>query len=148
MKKIYLNPSRSSWEEICERPALDNSTLEELVAQVFNEVKSHGDKAIVNYTQKFDEVSISKIELKNFENSKNGTISASLQRAIQRAYKNIYKFHKAQKTAQIRVNTDYGVECWQDKKPIENVGIYIPGGSAPLFSTILMYPIHKQLVFL
>lgn len=145
MKKIYLNPSRSSWEEICERPALDNSTLEELVAQVFNEVKSHGDKAIVNYTQKFDEVSISKIELKNFENSKNGTISASLQRAIQRAYKNIYKFHKAQKTAQIRVNTDYGVECWQDKKPIENVGIYIPGGSAPLFSTILMLAIPAKI---
>ena len=97
------------------------------MAEVFNEVKKHGDKAIQNYTQKFDGVSISKVELKDFENRKNDAISASLQRAIQRAYKNIYKFHKAQKTALIRVNTDYGVECWQDKKPIENVGIYIPG---------------------
>ena len=106
MKKIYQNPSRNLWEEICERPAIDDSTLEELVAEVFNEVRVHGDKAILNYTQKFDGVSISKIELEDFQNSKNDEISDSLQRAIQRAYKNIYKFHKAQKTAQIRVNTD------------------------------------------
>ena len=145
MKKIYQNPSRNLWEEICERPAIDDSTLEELVADVFNEVRAHGDKAIINYTQKFDGVSISKIELEDFQNSKNDEISDSLQRAIQRAYKNIYKFHKAQKTAQIRVNTDYGVECWQEKKPIENVGIYIPGGSAPLFSTILMLAIPAKI---
>ncbi|MAJ31086.1 MAG: hypothetical protein CMC18_00325 [Flavobacteriaceae bacterium] len=145
MKIIYQNPPRSLWEEICQRPAIDDSCLEDLVQEVFNEVKDNGDKAIIKYTKKFDGVSISKIELNNFKSTQDDSISASLKKAIQRAYKNIYKFHKAQKTAQIRVNTDYGVECWQDKKPIQEVGIYIPGGSAPLFSTILMLAIPAKI---
>ena len=120
--------------------------MEVVIAEVFEQVKVKGDKAIKEYTQKFDKVSIkhlsvSKIEIQLAENN----VEDKLKEAIQRAKQNIEVFHSAQKTPEIRIETEPGVNCWQEKKAIEKVGLYIPGGSAPLFSTILMLAIPAKI---
>ena len=144
--KQYINPSSKEWTHLLERPNASSSDLEVVVAEVFEQVKVKGDKAIKEYTQKFDKVSIqhisvTKIEIQLAENN----VADKLKEAIQRAKQNIEVFHSAQKTPEIRIETEPGVNCWQEKKAIEKVGLYIPGGSAPLFSTILMLAVPAKI---
>ena len=138
MKKIY-NPPKESWSEILKRPILDSAAVEETVNEIFNEVKTKGDSAIIRYTNLFDDVQLNNITITENEiKEANKLVSNELKAAIKLSKFNIEKFHKAQKSKSIRVETSKGVDCWQENRPIQKVGLYIPGGTAPLFSTILM----------
>ncbi|MGB5647987.1 MAG: histidinol dehydrogenase [Muriicola sp.] len=145
MNKIY-DPKRQEWEALLSRPTQKLGDIEETVNTIFTAVQEKGDEALRTYTQKFDGV-----QMKNFEvseqsfNEAESLVSAPLKKAIKQAYENIKCFHEAQRTPAIRVETTPGVECWQEKRPIQKVGLYIPGGTAPLFSTILMLAIPAQL---
>lgn len=145
MKKI-INPARSEWFGILKRPTQSVADIEETVNQIFDEIRSKGNLAISKYTElfdgiKLDELRVSAAEIENARSS----ISSDLKEAIDLAKMNIEKFHAAQKTDKFKVETAPGVECWQEKKPIQKVGLYIPGGTAPLFSSILMLAIPANL---
>ncbi|MCL4130349.1 UNVERIFIED_CONTAM: hypothetical protein GTU68_066576, partial [Idotea baltica] len=145
MNKIY-NPSKELWSTILERPTQTVDDIEATVLQIFNEVRQNGNDAIEKYTNLFDDVAIRNMLVSETEILKNGnSIDTDLKQAIQLAKKNIEKFHQAQKTSKIEVETVEGVACWQEKRPIQKVGIYIPGGTAPLFSTVLMLAIPAKL---
>ncbi|QCW99815.1 histidinol dehydrogenase [Aggregatimonas sangjinii] len=138
MKKIE-NPKRDDWKNVLKRPTQTVADIEGTVTSIFKEVAKNGDTAIREYTHKFDQVALE--DLKVTENeiiSAKALVSDELKKAIQLAKRNIERFHKAQKTDRITVETSEGVSCWQEKRPIQKVGLYIPGGTAPLFSTILM----------
>jgi len=145
MNKIY-NPQKNTWSTLLERPTQTIEDIEATVLTVFNEVKSKGDLAIDQYTQKFDKVKLTNILVtsKEIEEAKN-KVSSDLKQAITLAKSNIEAFHKAQKTQRVSIETTNGVSCWQEKRPIQKVGLYIPGGTAPLFSTILMLAIPANL---
>ena len=138
MKKIY-NPQPESWSEICKRPTQTFSDVEETVKQIFKEVQQKGDKAIAKYASFFDGVTLENIQVtqEEIEIAKK-EVPAELKEAIQLAKSNIEQFHAAQKTDKIVIETTIGVTCWQEKRPIQKIGLYIPGGTAPLFSTVLM----------
>ena len=144
--KFISNPERSTWQALTQRPTADFSSIEPIVDEVFAAVRSNGDAAVRKYSQKFDAYTPDQLMVaaQALANAK-GELSAELVAAIDVAYENIYRFHEAQKTAPVRLDTQEGVSCWQEKKPIEKVGIYIPGGTAPLFSTVLMLAIPAQL---
>ena len=144
--KFISNPERSTWQALTQRPTADFSSIEPIVDEVFAAVRSNGDAAVRKYSQKFDASRPDQLMVaaQALANAK-GELSAELVAAIDVAYENIYRFHEAQKTAPVRLDTQEGVSCWQEKKPIEKVGIYIPGGTAPLFSTVLMLAIPAQL---
>ena len=144
--KFISNPERSTWQALTQRPTADFSSIEPIVDEVFAAVRSNGDAAVRKYSQKFDAYTPDQLMVaaQALANAK-GELSAELVAAIDVAYENIYSFHEAQKTAPVRLDTQEGVSCWQEKKPIEKVGIYIPGGTAPLFSTVLMLAIPAQL---
>lgn len=145
MKKIY-NPQLQDWSEILKRPTQTFNDIEETVKGIFKEVQQKGDQAVLKYTSLFDG-----INLTNFIVSQNeidiaiNEISEDLLNAICLAKSNIEKFHTAQKTNKIEIETTEGVVCWQEKRPIQKVGLYIPGGSAPLFSTVLMLAIPAKI---
>lgn len=144
--QIINNPKRDEWASILQRPTQTVNDIEAIVNEVFNDVKTHGDKAIKSYTAKFDGVDLaSNIVTKDELLNANTLVSAKLQKAIQVAKNNIEKFHVAQKTQRVLVETTLGVECWQEKRPIQKVGLYIPGGTAPLFSTVLMLAIPANI---
>ena len=145
MKKIY-NPQPETWSEICKRPTQTFSDVEETVKQIFKEVQQKGDKAIAKYASFFDGVTLENIQVtqEEIEIAKN-EVSTELKEAIQLAKSNIEQFHAAQKTDKIVVETTIGVICWQEKRPIQKVGLYIPGGTAPLFSTVLMLAVPAKL---
>lgn len=145
MNKIY-NPQPGNWSEILKRPTQSFTDVEETVKQIFKEVKQKGDIAISKYTSFFDGVSLEEILVSEneIENAKS-QVSNELKNAIQLAKNNIYKFHSAQKTDKIEIETTEGVSCWQEKRPIQKVGLYIPGGTAPLFSTVLMLAVPAQI---
>ena len=133
-----------TWPKLLERPANERADMDSLVSEVFEEVQKKGDTAIQKYTQLFDGTSL-KIFKVSEEEMNAATISKELKAAIQLAKKNIETFHNSQKTATERIETTPGVICWQEKRAIQKVGLYIPGGTAPLFSTILMLAIPAQL---
>ncbi|MGO4921128.1 histidinol dehydrogenase [Maribacter spongiicola] len=138
MNKIY-NPKRQDWKDVLMRPTQTVADIEGLVNTIFEEVKVGGDRILIKYTKQFDKVNldhllVSKDEIKEAKS----LVSDELKAAIQLAKSNIEVFHTAQKTGRVEVETTVGVSCWQEKKPIQKVGLYIPGGTAPLFSTILM----------
>ena len=138
MNKIY-NPKKETWVEILKRPTISIETIEDTVYEVFNEVKTKGDNAILRYTNLFDNVQLEQLKVSEVETKEGDKlVSNDLKDAIILAKSNIEKFHKAQKTSIVKVETTKGVLCWQEKRPIQKVGLYIPGGTAPLFSTILM----------
>lgn len=142
----YNNPSRSEWESILKRPTATFDDVESVVVEVFNAVKASGDQALKEYTKKFDRTEIDNLTVTSQElTTAENTLSKDLKQAIDLAYDNIYKFHKAQQTTRVEVETTSGVDCWQEKRPIQKVGFYIPGGSAPLFSTVLMLAIPAQI---
>ncbi|NER11231.1 histidinol dehydrogenase [Muriicola jejuensis] len=145
MKK-YFDPQKIDWEDILSRPTRTFGDIEETVNEVFKAVRRDGDKAVREYTLRFDGVSPESMAVQEEELMEaEGAIDGELKNAIRRAYDNIYKFHKAQKTSPVEVETSPGVICWQQKKPIQKVGLYIPGGTAPLFSTILMLAIPAKI---
>ncbi|WP_190808639.1 histidinol dehydrogenase [Flagellimonas sp. S3867] len=139
-------PQRENWSTFLKRPTQTVSDIESTVNSIFEEVKTGGDSVVANYTEKFDRVklnsfAVSKNELKGASEQ----VSDDLKQAIALAKNNIEKFHVAQKTEKVEVETLPGVLCWQEKRPIQKVGLYIPGGTAPLFSTILMLAIPAKL---
>ncbi|NNC34772.1 MAG: histidinol dehydrogenase [Croceitalea sp.] len=145
MQKIF-NPPKSSWSSLMSRPTQSFEAIEGTVSSVFNKVKNEGDSAVATFTKKFDGVDLDDILVKpqEFETAEN-ELSPQLKDAIQQAKSNIEVFHLAQKTDKVMVETMPGVSCWQEKRPIEKVGLYIPGGTAPLFSTILMLGIPAKI---
>ena len=145
MRKI-LNPKAESWDEIIKRPSVNYENLLALVSEVFDEIQKVGDKAIFDYTRRFDQIEIENLNVtKNEISQANKSVPKKLKKAIKQAKKNIEIFHKSQKTKTIKVETTKGVVCWQKKYGIDKVGLYIPGGSAPLFSSILMLAIPARI---
>jgi histidinol dehydrogenase len=139
MIKVIKYPDRKDWNEIVKRPVLENASLEKTVKKILEKVKAKGDKAVRKYTREFDGVKLKKLavtekEIKAAENA----LSPELKVAIQQARSNIEKFHRLQLEEVKVTGTMPGINCWRRSVGIERVGIYIPGGSAPLFSTVLM----------
>jgi len=144
--KTILNPAQKDWSSILQRPTKTVDDIEATVNQVFGDVQKNGDTAVNKYTQLFDGVTLANNLVSSSEiEEANNFISSELKEAIITAQKNITAFHLAQKTTKVFVETTNGVECWQEKRPIQKVGLYIPGGTAPLFSTVLMLAIPAQI---
>ena len=144
--KYIVYPSRNKWSKILKRPTQTFKEIETIVNQVFEDVQSNGDQALKKYTKQFDKVSLSSLAVTEDEiNTAVQKVSNELKEAIQLAASNIEKFHKAQKSERVYQETMPGVVCWQEKRPIQKVGLYIPGGTAPLFSTVLMLAIPAKL---
>ena len=144
--KRYNKPSKSTWETICKRPEINSADLSSIVNGIIENVKINGDAAIRSYAEKFDGVSIKNLLTSEKEISQsNEQVSEDLKSAIQLAKKNIECFHKGQKESINRIETSDGVECWRECRAIEKVGLYIPGGTAPLFSTVLMLGLPAKL---
>ncbi len=141
----YINPTPDQWKYLTQRGSASYTSLEPLAREVFDQVAQNGDQALINYTEKFDKVKLEDFSVSTEEiEAAKSRVPKKLKLAIQKAKENIYRFHTAQKTNEVKVETQKGVNCWQKKIPIEKVGLYIPGGSAPLFSTILMLAIPAQ----
>lgn len=144
--KIVQYPKRTDWPQWLQRPAIDNSSLQEKVKAVMQEVKQNGDAAVKQFTQQFDGVDLADYVVTEKEISEAASfLSEELQKAIQQAAANITLFHTKQKAAVEVVETMPGVQCWRKSIGIEKVGLYIPGGTAPLFSTILMLAIPAKI---
>ncbi|CAG5081343.1 histidinol dehydrogenase [Parvicella tangerina] len=145
MKKI-INPQLKDWSELSKRPQLNQTDLTDLILNVFQDVQENGDRALKKFTKEFDQCELTEIAVskKEFAASEN-LIRDDLKKAIQLAKANIEAFHLSQQTEKQIIETQPGVECWRESRGIENVGLYIPGGSAPLFSTILMLAIPAKI---
>ena len=136
---IIRYPARSEWKNLLSRPTLNTATLRDTVLQVLGDIRTKGDKAVIEYEEKFDKVKLSSLEVteEEFAEAEKATDN-TLKEAICKALENIRKFHASQKFEGQKVTTSTGVTCWQKAVAIEKVGLYIPGGTAPLFSTVLM----------
>lgn len=136
---IIRYPKREDWTSITERPQLDTSTLNATVSNILGDIKANGDEAVRKYEEMFDHVRLDSLAVseEDIEEAWN-SVTAELRQAIELAHANISSFHEAQHFNGVKVETAPGVTCWQKSVPIEKVGLYIPGGTAPLFSTVLM----------
>jgi histidinol dehydrogenase len=144
MKK-FSYPDRSAWDELLQRPALNLSGLYDRVQEVLNKVRCEGDKALFEYEKTFDKVSLSSLCVTEAEMTEaENMVSTDLRNSIDIAAANIKKFHSAQLPEFKKIETTPGVTCWQEAMPITKVGLYIPGGTAPLFSTVLMLAIPAK----
>lgn len=144
--KLIENPKRKDWSALLQRPTQSIEDIEDTVNQIFKDVQLNGDFAVAKYTSIFDGVEFDDCIVSEEEiNKASNSISNELKSAIQKAKQNIETFHKAQKTAKVEVETTRGVLCWQEKRPIEKIGLYIPGGTAPLFSTVLMLAVPAKI---
>ena len=144
--KRFDNPIREKWNELIQRPSFDPNALQELVKTVLQDVKDNGDVAVRKYTEQFDAVTLTDTRVVASELEEAATVlTTELKQAIQMAYNNIRVFHEQQLFAVEKIETMPGVQCWRKSVGIEKVGLYIPGGSAPLFSTILMLGIPAKL---
>lgn len=144
--KIIEYPQHKDWKSLLSRPALDNSSLTETVTAVLDDIKSRGDAAVKEYELKFDKVQLDSLQVSEDEIAEAETLVADeLKNAIRLAKGNIEKFHAAQDHELPRIETMPGVTCWQKAIPIEKVGLYIPGGTAPLFSTVLMLAVPARI---
>jgi histidinol dehydrogenase len=144
--QIINSPSRNTWNDILKRPTQTVDDIEATVNAVFNQVLQDGDCAIKRYTERFDGVNLnSNIVTTDEIQAASELVTNGLKKAIDLAKFNILAFHSAQKTTKITLETTKGVNCWQEKRPIEKVGLYIPGGTAPLFSTVLMLAVPAQI---
>lgn len=136
---IIKYPARSDWKSILSRPTLNTATLRGTVLQVLGAIREKGDKAVIEYEEKFDKVKLSSLEVTEEEFAEAELLTDSkLKEAIENALENIRTFHASQKFEGKKITTTTGVTCWQKAVAIEKVGLYIPGGTAPLFSTVLM----------
>lgn len=144
--KRYSSPVKEDWSEIIKRPLQDTTTLFDLVQNILIDIKLKGDSAVQEYSQKFDGVAPTNVLVTDDEiREANLLVTDQLKDAIYAAKANIEKFHAAQRFEEIKVQTSPGVICWQKAVAIEKVGLYIPGGSAPLFSTVLMLAVPAML---
>ena len=145
MKKVF-NPEKKSWSSLIKRPLYSLDSVKDIVDEIFTNVELYGDKSLIEYTNKFDKVDLNNLIVseKKINNSEN-LIDDNLKESIKVAFNNIYKFHKNQTFKGEKIETTSGVYCWQEKRPIENVGLYIPGGTAPLFSSVLMLAIPAMI---
>ena len=137
--QIIRYPNREAWSQLVERPHLDISQLSDVVNGVLNEVRKKGDEAVKKYEERFDHAQLSSLQVSEEAMAEAGQqLSEQLKEAIILAHQNIKTFHESQKFVGVKVETQPGVTCWQKSVAIERVGLYIPGGTAPLFSTVLM----------
>jgi len=145
MNKVF-NPEKNTWSSLLKRPLYSLDSVKDIVDEIFTNVELKGDEALVEYTNKFDKVNLNDLIVsdKKINNSEND-IDKDLKESINIAFNNIYKFHKNQIFVPKKIETSLGVFCWQEKRAIENVGLYIPGGTAPLFSTVLMLAIPAMI---
>lgn len=143
---IIRHPERESWTGILQRPELNQNKLEDQVGRIINDVAKNGDKAVKTYTTQFDKVELDQLEVSQEELLEAGNqVDKSLKKAIDEAHWNILTFHKKQVHHPDTIVTTAGVRCWQKTTPIQKVGLYIPGGSAPLLSTVLMLGIPAKI---
>ncbi len=144
--QIIRNPKRSEWAGMLERPHIDVSALRETVLGVLNDVREGGDEAVKKYEKKFDKVELESLAVSEEEMAEaEALVSGELKNALNAACENIKRFHASQKAVCPRVETSSGVTCWQKAVPIDKVGLYIPGGTAPLFSTVLMLAVPARI---
>jgi histidinol dehydrogenase len=143
---VLKYPSRTNWPSLLQRPSFETASLNEKVKAVLNDIKENGDKAVRKYTAQFDKVEPDNMMVSNDEIISGASqLSPQLKKAIESASENIRKFHEAQRFESKTIETTPGVKCWQKSVGIEKVGLYIPGGTAPLFSTILMLAIPASI---
>ncbi len=143
---LYQNPDAKQWTALCERPQLELGFLESSVRNIMNRVRNSGDHALREVTAQFDKVTVEKLRVDSAEiQAAKTTLDTSLKDAIKTAAQNIEVFHASQRRETVKVDTMKGVTCWRKGVGIEKVGIYIPGGTAPLFSTVLMLGIPARL---
>lgn len=144
--EIFKYPSREEWASLQARPVFDYTVLFDKVRKILDDVRENGDKAVINYTLQFDNVCLDALEVTKEEIAEAAPLlSVELKQAIEMSRRNIWKFHSEQQQEFDEIQTSPGVYCWQKAVPIEKVGLYIPGGSAPLFSTVLMLGIPAQI---
>lgn len=146
MMKTFLYPDKSKWLDLAKRTSPKNNSIDQTVQKIMEKVRKKGDKALLRYAKDFDKVLLNSLSVSREEiNSAIEEVSPSLKSAIQAAYQNISLFHQEQLTGQKITETLPGIQCWRKSVPISHVGLYIPGGSAPLFSTVLMLGIPARL---
>ncbi len=144
--KLIEYPSKEQWTELLKRPALDTESLFDKVRTIINKVKTEGDRAVLEYESMFDKVSLSALPVSSQEmEAAAGKLSSELRNAISLAKQNIETFHASQRFTGKKVETMNGVTCWQKAVGIEKVGLYVPGGTAPLFSTVLMLAVPAKI---
>jgi len=142
----FFNPEIKSWSSLVKRPLYSLDSVKDVVDDVFNNVELYGDKSLIDYTNKFDNVKLTDLKINTDKISNSDKyIDKELKDAINIAFNNIYKFHENQIYESKKIETTKGVICWQEKRAIENVGLYIPGGTAPLFSSVLMLAIPAMI---
>lgn len=144
--KVIRYPERAEWTSLLERPHIDMTALYATVNTVLADVRTRGDRAVLDYEEKFDRVRLSSLQVTEAEmEAAEQLIPEELKDALQQAERNIATFHEAQRFQGKKIETAPGVVCWQKAVPIEKVGLYIPGGTAPLFSTVLMLAVPARL---
>lgn len=146
MMKVIRYPERAEWTSLLERPHIDMTALYTTVNTVLTDVRTRGDRAVLDYEEKFDRVSLSSLQVTEAEmEAAEQLVPEELKDALRQAERNIATFHEAQRFQGKKIETAPGVVCWQKAVPIEKVGLYIPGGTAPLFSTVLMLAVPARL---
>lgn len=146
MMKVIRYPERAEWTSLLERPHIDMTALYATANTVLADVRTRGDQAVLDYEEKFDRVRLSSLQVTEAEmEAAEQLIPEELKDALQQAERNIATFHEAQRFQGKKIETAPGVVCWQKAVPIEKVGLYIPGGTAPLFSTVLMLAVPARL---
>lgn len=142
----YNNPDRSTWEEMLRRPVIDTTNLDDTVREILEDVRTGGDASVIKYTSRFDGITLDQLEVNPDDiAAAKSEVSDDLKAAIDEANRNIRRFHAKQLGPNVYEETTPGVRCWQKTVPIQKVGLYIPGGSAPLLSTVLMLGIPAKL---
>ncbi|WP_431609571.1 histidinol dehydrogenase [Chryseobacterium sp. 'Rf worker isolate 10'] len=144
--KIYRYPTKDTWKDLVKRPVLEQKEISGLITEIFAEVEKNGDQALIEFNKKFDKAETENIKVSDTEiQEAEKQINDELKEAIQQAKENISIFHASQKTEIQKIETTKGVVCWRENRAVERVGIYIPGGTAPLFSTVLMLAVPANL---
>ena len=146
MKNLFINPEKAQWASLVKRPAFDYAALENIVSPILQDVKTNGDDAVKKYVAKFDKATLEVLQVSEAEMKESAAlVETTLKAAIQLAKNNIELFHKSQQQDPQKITTTPGVICWRKSVGIQNVGLYIPGGTAPLFSTLLMLGIPARI---
>jgi histidinol dehydrogenase len=145
MMQLVKYPERESWGELLKRPQQDYTDIKETVQRIIDDIKMSGDVAVKKYTKQFDGIELDDFQLQPAEWNAAETIDENLKLAIKTAIKNINTFHQSQKEDVKKIETMPGITCWRKSVPIEKVGLYIPGGTAPLFSTLIMLTVPAKI---
>ncbi|MCQ9639559.1 histidinol dehydrogenase [Chryseobacterium sp. WG14] len=144
--KIYRYPKKNIWADLVQRPVFERAEISGLIAEIFEEVEKNGDQALLAFNKKFDQAETDGVIVSEPEIEEAAKlVSSELKKAIQQAKENIFQFHESQKQEVQKIETTKGVVCWRENRAVEKIGIYIPGGTAPLFSTVLMLAIPANL---